>query len=124
MKEILTIKLTPENKSLLVLICRKQGCSTKDLDVCFGEYIEQALKYFNEKYKDSIQFISNQNGGILSTLIKGTVIDAYIDAEGYNAIIKMASKFFAVNFVLNEYIKEHVKITENKDMEFKEVEKI
>jgi len=123
MKDIVTIKLTPENKSWLIIICKRQGCSTRELDSCYGEYIENALQYFMKNHENELQFISNSNGGILSTLTKGTVVDAFLDEKSYDAIIKMATKFFIVNFVLNEYFKEHVKITENKPIEYKEDKK-
>jgi len=123
MRDIVTIKLTPENKSYLVIICKKQGCSTREFDTCFGEYIEKALQYFLKKHENEIQFISNSNGGILSTLTKGTIVDAFLDEESYDAIIKMATKYFIVNFALNEYFKDHIKITENKTIEFKEDER-
>ena len=123
MKDIVTIKLTPENKSYLIIICKRQGCSTREFDTCFGEYIEKALQYFLKKHEKEIQFISNSNGGILSTLTKGTIVDAFLDEASYDAVIKMATKYFIVNFVLNEYFKDHIKITENKLIEFKEDEK-
>jgi len=88
---------------------------------CF--YIEKALQYFMKKHEKEIQFISNSNGGILSTLTKGTIVDAFLDEASYDAVIKMATKYFIVNFVLNEYFQDHIKITENKTIEFKEDEK-